>query len=286
MQNYLGLMRRVLEHGEDRDDRTGRGTRARFGTNRDFDLAGGFPAVTTKRLAFRQVAAELRCFLRGYDTLEQFHSVGCTIWGANGSDPRWTARLPEGGYASDSGYLGPVYGVAWRRWSAEGKAAVDQLRNAIETLRRDPWSRRAVVTAWNPYWVDAVCLPPCHTMFQLSLRRERPRREVEFRLDVGVTMRSVDVFLGMPFDVASYALLCHICARALGARPGRLSMWFGDTHVYHNHLDQAQEQLRRGPKARPTLALEPDASADFFHPDMASLRDYDPHPAIAAQMNV
>lgn len=288
MRNYLELMADVLNFGEVREDRTGFGTRSLFWTGLAYDLADGFPATTTKRLAIKQVAAELTCFLRGYDTLDQFHSVGCNIWDANGRDPRWLEKLgSQYGLPADSGYLGPIYGVAWRRWSANGKLAVDQLGDAIKMLRKDPWSRRAVVSAWNPYWVDAVCLPPCHTMFQLSMRRRQAgEHEPEWQLDLGVLMRSVDTFLGMPFDVASYALLAHICAYELGASPGRLSLTFGDTHVYLNHLDAAQEQLKRSPKSKPRLMLEGKLSIDDFHPDAVTLLEYDPWPAIKAEMNV
>jgi thymidylate synthase len=272
---YLELMRRVLREGEARDDRTGVGTLSLFGTHAEFDLRDGFPAVTTKRLAFRQVAAELACFLRAHENLEDFHREGCAVWDANASAPYWLSNPNRRG----PGDVGRTYGVQWRRWRAGANAYVDQLRGAVETLRRDPGSRRAVVTAWNPAELDMSCLPPCHHAFQFSVRRGRD-------LDCLVTMRSVDVFLGMPFDVASYALLTHLAAKELGLAPGVLAMSFGDTHVYNNHAEACERQLAREPLAPPLVLLRAEATLDNFDAGMATLHGYDHHGPIPGEMNV
>lgn len=277
MNNYLGLLNNILMNGELRQDRTGYGTKSLFGTMLTFDLQDGFPAVTTKKLAFKQMCAELTCFLRGYDTLPQFHSVGCTIWDANFNAPSWQAKLTQ--TEKDSGYLGQIYGVLWRRWPLGNKIGTDQLQNAVDVLKKDPWSRRALVTSWNP---DALaCLPACHTGFQFSIRE----RNGETYLACAVTMRSVDTFLGMPFNIASYALLTHLCAKELGVCAGRLTMTFGDTHIYTNHFSQVLEQLLREERPLPRLHLDEGANINSFEPSMAHLIGYDPHPSIVADMN-
>lgn len=286
MKNYLELVERILYSGERREDRTGYGTFSLFGEQLKFDLAQ-FPAVTCKRLAFKQVCAELASFLRGYDNLADFHAMGCTVWDANANHPKWLASP----YRMIEGDLGRIYGVQWRRWRGKDRP-LDQLRLAVETLRKDPWSRRAVVTAWNPAELEDVCLPPCHTMFQFSVRQDMAGRKT---LDCAVTMRSVDTFLGMPFDIASYALLTYLAAWDLKVEPGVLTMWFGDTHIYLNHQDQVRTILDREPRALPVLLLDPAKQGSFdpdavsplddFHPCWASLEGYDPHPAVAADMN-
>lgn len=280
----MSLLQRILLQGERREDRTGFGTLSLFGEQLKFDLDEGFPATTCKKLAFRQVCAELASFLRGYDMLNDFQRLGCTVWDANANHRSWRNNPNRNG----EGDLGRIYGVQWRRWRSPGMGhkPIDQLRIAVETLRKDPWSRRAVVTAWNPAELDDVCLPPCHTMFQFSQRHDRNGVAT---LDCAVTMRSVDTFLGMPFDIASYALLTHLAAWELGIAVGKLTMWFGDTHLYLNHLDQAREVLEREPRELPLLILDARGwtgkPADDFHPDWASLEGYDPHPAVQADMN-
>lgn len=283
-------MQKILLQGERREDRTGFGTLSLFGESLRFDLTEAFPATTCKRLAFKQVCAELAAFLRGYSNLAEFHELGCKVWDANATHPRWLGNPNRQG----EGDMGRIYGVQWRRWrnqSGGGLTArtdyIDQLHDAIEILRHDPWSRRAVVTAWNPGELDDVCLPPCHTMFQFSVRHDRNMRP---SLDCAVTMRSVDTFLGMPFDIASYALLTHLAAWELNMPAGNLIMWFGDTHIYTNHLDQCREVLERDLRDGPMLVLTPGENypakpLDEFHPSWASLENYDPHPSVQADMN-
>jgi thymidylate synthase len=276
VRQYLDLVRRILDEGEQRADRTGHGTLSLFGEQLKFDLEEGFPATTAKRLGFFQVAAELACFLRGHDNLEEFRQMGCNIWDKNAEAGYWLKNPLRRG----DGDLGRIYGVQWRRWRGRTShdEPVDQLRGVINTLRRDPWTRRALVTAWNAAEINEVCLPPCHVMFQFSVRRD-------LRLYCAVTMRSVDTFIGMPFDVASYALLTHLVAKELGIRVGVLTMWFGDTHVYLNHLEQARTMLARELLPLPVLELDPAAFVDCFAPAMARLVGYHSHPFIAAEMN-
>lgn len=278
MEVYLRIMREVLERGDRRQDRTGIGTLALFGTQLRHDLRAGFPALTTKKLGFAQIKAELACFLRGYDRLSQFHGMGCKIWDANANAPYWKPR------ARFSGDLGRVYGVQWRRWrKANGlpglETEVDQLREAVRLLREEPASRRICVTAWNPGELDEMCLPPCHLYFQFFVGGER-------YLDTLVVMRSVDTFIGMPFDVASYGLLAHVVAQEAGLTARELVMNFADTHVYLNHLEQCREQLARNPLPLPQLQLAPEAKIDTFLPEMAKLEGYTSHPAIHGEMNV
>lgn len=278
MEAYLRIMRDVLERGDPRQDRTGVGTVALLGTQLRHDLRSGFPAVTTKALGFAQVKAELACFLRGYDRLAQFHGMGCKIWDANAHAPYWKPR------ARFPGDLGRVYGVQWRRWrKANGlsglETEVDQLREAVRLLREDPANRRICVSAWNPGELDEMCLPPCHLYFQFFVGGGR-------HLDTFVVMRSVDTFIGMPFDVASYALLAHIVAQEAGLEPRELVMNFADTHVYRNHFEQCREQLARDPMPLPRLRLDASAGIDTFLPAMAELVGYKHHPAIRGEMNV
>lgn len=275
MNQYLSLMRRVLDAGERRGDRTGVGTRSLFGEHMCFDLAAGFPAVTTKRLAFGQVVAELAGFLEGSRDVARFRELGCTVWDGNAAAPYWASN-PNRAFEGD---LGRVYGVQWRAWRGAAGTAVDQLAEAVRLLREDPDSRRVCVTAWNPAELDEMCLPPCHLYFQFSARAGR-------RLDCLAVMRSVDVLLGMPFDIASYALLTHIVAGQVGMTPGHLTMSFGDTHIYNNHVRQCEEQLSRRPFPLPRLELDPSATVDNFVPSMARLTDYRHHEPIRAELNV
>jgi len=279
MRNYLDLMARVLDEGERRLDRTGVGTRSLFSTQLSFDLREGFPAVTTKRLAFGPVKAELTAFLRGYDNLEDFHNVGCRIWDANAHSDYWQAN-PNCLGRND---LGRIYGVQWRRWKKNrgtfGSEYVDQLRDVVERIKINPTDRRLLVTAWNPGELDEMCLPPCHLMYQFYAGGD------EF-LDIKVYMRSVDVFIGMPFDIASYALLLELVARTVGRRARHLHMDFADTHIYLNHLEQVKEQLSRRPHVSPVLDLAPIKDFDDFMPSQATLAGYVHHAPIKAPMNV
>ena len=266
MRQWHSMLEHVWQAGESRPDRTGTGRRSVFGFSTQFDLRDGFPAVTTKRLAFGQVQAELACFLGAVETLEEFHGLGCTIWDANAA--RWR----------DGSVVGRHYGVQWRRWRAEGRADLDQLREAVRLVRHDPDSRRIMVAAWNPGELGDSCLPPCHTHFQLY-----PSADGRW-LDCAVYMRSCDAFLGLPFDVASYALLLALLCNETGRSPRRLLFFFGDLHVYADHAEPVAEVLSRDPRGLPLLRLPSAAGLDSFRPGDASLAGYDPHPAVPARM--
>lgn len=287
MNQWHNTLARVLCLGRMRPDRTGVGTLSLFGEQLRVDNGPGtFPAVTTKRLAFRQVAAELACFLRGYDSLEKFHSLGCHIWDGNGQAEYW---LPRARFAGD---LGRIYGVQWRDWRSLDhwsggelkEVNVDQLKRLVSGLASDPFGRRHVVTALNPGEADRMCLPPCHVLFQAYVREEE---DVRGRiLDLRVDMRSVDLFLGLPFDIASYALLQRLLCKKLGYTSGELVFQLGDAHIYLNHLDQVRTVLDRAPMKPPELELDPDADLLSFHPDHAKLVGYESHPAVPAPLNV
>ena len=281
MRQWHKLLNQVLKYGEKREDRTGVGTLSVFGAHSRFDLRDGFPAVTAKKLYFGQVAAELAAFLAGAETLEEFHKFGCMLWDANGLDPRWT----EG---HTPGWLGRIYGVQWRRWRSvkEGPAGehlskiTDQIKDLVDRLRGDPWSRRHVVTAWNPGELGEMCLPPCHTFFQCYVSADR-----QF-LDLRFDLRSVDLFVGWPFDVASYALLAHLLARDAGLIARQLCISMGDAHIYNNHLEQVEAVLAREPMELSSLALLEGVGALNFAPAAAALNDYQSYPPVRAKMNV
>jgi thymidylate synthase len=281
MKAWLGILADVLRTGEVRPDRTCTGTRSIFGAVCRFDNSGdSFPAVTTKKLFVKQVAAELAGFLAGATTLQKFHEYGCTIWDANTAAPTWQAKV------EDPDYVGRIYGAQWRNWlHVDPKAhplsmgVTDQLRNLVVNLRDNPYSRRHVVTAYNPGELGDMCLPPCHLMFQCYVRGDG-------RLDMVVYMRSVDLFLGLPFDIASYAMLQRILAQQAGLRSNKLTFMLGDAHIYNNHIEQVETVLQRTPFASPGLKLDPTATIDNFHPDMVELTDYHNHGAVAAPMNV
>jgi len=288
MEQWKKLMRKVLNHGEERRDRTGAGTFALFGESVTFDNRHSFPAVTTKKLAFRQVCNELACFLRGYDNLEQFHEMGCRIWDGNGNAPYWQ----ENPLRRREGDLGRIYGAQWRGFrgvvdSGYGLKVkvVDQLKRLVDGMRAEPHGRRHVVTALNPAEQGQMCLPPCHVMFQAFVS-EGDLCDIHYRVDLAVYMRSVDLFLGLPFDIASYAVLQRLLAKELGHESGYLTFFLGDTHIYKNHVDQVHEVLSRDPRNPPQLRLADEASLFDFLPEHAELVGYDPHPAIAAPMNV
>lgn len=280
MRAWKEIMNKVLRHGFRRPDRTGVGTLALFGEQLIFDNRDEFPAVTTKKLAFGQMAAELACFLRGYDNLSQFRSMGCTIWDGNGSADYW---LPK---ARSEGDLGRIYGVQWRDWrsvlchdSGFELVRVDQLKELVDGIRRDPYGRRHVVTALNPGEMGQMCLPPCHVLFQAFVT---PSNELWLRVD----MRSVDLFLGLPFDIASYALLQRLLAKELGLDSGFLCFQLGDAHIYLNHVEQVQLVLGREEMEPPQLWLSPAASLFDFHPSQAQLVKYTNHGTVAAPLNV
>lgn len=283
MIEWQTLMRKVLRHGQCRRDRTGIGTLALFGETVTFDNRVEFPAVTTKKLGFEQMAAELACFLKGAQSLEEFHKLGCTIWDGNGNAEYWLPR------AEFEGDLGRIYGVQWRDWrsidptgeeSIAGKRT-DQLVNLISGLIKEPHGRRHVVTALNPGELDQMCLPPCHLFFQCFMGNNG-------QLDMTVYMRSVDVFLGLPFDVASYALLQRLIVQTLGgeAKPGFLTFFLGDTHLYLNHLEQVETVLAREACPAPILQLDPAATVFDFHPKQAELSHYIHCGVVSAPLNV
>jgi len=264
VQAYLDLMADILETGTDRPDRTGTGTRAVFGRQLRFDLAEGFPLVTTKKVHLRSIIAELLWFLRGDTNIAWLHEHGVTIW------DEW---------ASPSGDLGPVYGRQWRSWPTPDGATIDQIAWVRDEIIANPGSRRLVVTAWNPGELEAMALAPCHCLFQFSVMDER--------LHCQLYQRSGDLFLGVPFNIASYALLTMMMARATGLEPGEFVHSFGDVHLYANHFDQARRQLQRDPRARPRMVLAP-GKTDLFGWSLEdfTLEGYDPHPAIKAPVAV
>lgn len=276
------MMQEVLSYGERRNDRTGKGTRALFGMQERFDLRAGFPACTTKKLHVAPVFGEVAAFLVGAERLEDFHRMGCGFWDGNASAPAWKERQRF------PGDVGRIYGAQWRRWrsamvdgNSVGMRETDQLRLLVKGLQADPHGRRHVVTCWQPGELDMMCLPPCHLMFQCFASDQGGEW-----LDLQFTMRSLDLFLGMPADVAHYALLAHLIGREVGRRPRFLLISVGDAHVYLNHAEQVEEVRRRPLRPLPELELSPGARLFGFLPEDASLRDYDPHPALPAPLNV
>ena len=268
MKPYLELIKRVRDTGLARKDRTGTGTISVFGAQVTFDLRDGFPATTTKRLAFKQVVGELLCFIHGKKNIADFHKLGVKIWDANLEAPYWSPMVP--------GDLGRIYGVQWRDWHGS-KNTIDQFTELLVNLKADPYSRRHIVTAWQPAELDQMCLPPCHILFQCYVSNGY--------LDLRVDMRSVDLFLGMPFDVASYAVLLSMIAQEVNLVPRNLIFQLGDAHIYLNHLDQVRELLTRTPRKLPRLVL---ANKNLFKLtiDDITLEDYDPYPSISAEMSV
>ena len=264
MQQYLDLLARVLDTGMDRDDRTGTGTRAVFGHQMRFDLAAGFPLLTTKKLHIRSIIHELLWFVSGDTNIRYLQDNGVSIW------DEW---------ADDNGDLGPVYGKQWRHWQTPGGRGIDQLAELISMIKTNPESRRLMLTAWNPADVPHMALPPCHCLFQFHVAKGR--------LSCQLYQRSADIFLGVPFNIASYALLTHMIARICGLKPGEFVHVLGDAHLYSNHFDQAREQLSRTPGALPQLVIHrtPD-SIDGFHFDDFEIIDYNAQPHIAAPIAV
>ena len=264
MRAYLDLLRHVLEHGTEKGDRTGTGTRSVFGWQMRFDLREGFPLVTTKKLHLRSIIHELLWFLRGETNVASLRENKVSIW------DEW---------ADDDGELGPVYGKQWRRWSAPDGREIDQFRDVLAELRRNPDSRRLVVSAWNVADLPAMALQPCHALFQFYV--------ADGRLSCQLYQRSGDIFLGVPFNIASYALLTHMVAQACDLEVGDFVHTLGDAHLYANHFEQAREQLAREPRALPRLRLNPDVRDVFaFRFEDIAIEGYDPHPAIRAPVAV
>ena len=264
MRQYLDLMERVLSDGVEKRDRTGTGTLSIFGHQMRFDLERGFPLVTTKKMHVKSIIYELLWFLRGDTNVKYLNDHGVTIWNE---------------WADENGDLGPVYGRQWRSWPAPGGGSIDQLANVVAEIRRNPNSRRLVVTAWNPAEIEGMALPPCHCLFQFSV--------ADGALSCQLYQRSADVFLGVPFNIASYALLTVAVAQATGLKPGTFIHSLGDAHLYLNHLEQARLQLTRQPRPLPTLRTNPTAKDLFaLRYEDFSLEGYDPHPHIKAAVAV
>jgi thymidylate synthase len=267
MRQYLDLLQYVLDHGVKRQDRTGTGTVSVFGYQMRFNLQDGFPLLTTKKLHFKSIAYELLWFLRGETNVRYLQEHGVSIWNE---------------WADEQGELGPVYGSQWRHWKAPDGRVIDQLASVIEGIRTNPTSRRLVVSAWNPGELDQMALQPCHALFQFYV--------AEGKLSCQMYQRSADIFLGVPFNIASYALLTMMVARITGLEPGEFVHTLGDTHLYLNHIEQAKFQLTRQPYPLPQLIINPERKAgdsiDDFHYEDFELCNYQAHPSIKAEISV
>ncbi|MDQ4087864.1 MAG: thymidylate synthase [Pseudomonadota bacterium] len=264
MRTYLDLLRLILDHGVEQKDRTGVGTLSRFGHQMRFDLSEGFPLLTTKKLHIRSILIELLWFLRGDTNVRWLQEQRVSIW------DEW---------ADENGDLGPVYGKQWRRWQAPDGREIDQIANLVELIKRDPASRRQIVTAWNPAELHLMALAPCHCLFQTQVAAGK--------LHLQLYQRSADVFLGVPFNIASYALLTHMLAQQCGLEPGTFIWTGGDCHLYLNHLDQAREQLSREPRPLPQLRiLRRPAGIDQYRFEDFEISGYDAHPHIKAEVAV
>jgi thymidylate synthase len=264
MRQYHDLLHDVLDNGTDRSDRTGTGTRSVFGRQARWDLSEGFPLVTTKKLHIKSIIYELLWFLRGETNVRWLQERGVRIWNE---------------WADENGDLGPVYGSQWRSWPDGRGGTIDQIANVVQSIKTKPDSRRHIVTAWNPAEVDDMALPPCHCLFQFYV--------ADGKLSCQLYQRSADLFLGVPFNIASYALLTHMMAQVTGLQPGEFVHSFGDLHIYHNHFEQARLQLTRTPKPLPRLTIDPDKRDIFdFDFDDFMITGYDPDPTIKAEIAV
>ncbi len=264
MRQYLDLMRHVMHHGARKDDRTGTGTLSVFGHQMRFDLSQGFPLLTTKKVHTKSIIYELLWFLRGDTNIRYLKEHGVSIW------DEW---------ANENGDLGPIYGYQWRSWPAPDGRQIDQIGQVVRDIRANPDSRRLIVSAWNVAEIERMALPPCHLLFQFYV--------AQGRLSCQLYQRSADIFLGVPFNIASYALLTMMMAQATGLKPGEFIHTLGDAHLYLNHLEQAQTQIAREPRPLPTMRLNPEKTSlfDFDYDDFELLK-YDPHPAIKASVAV
>lgn len=264
MRQYLELLKYIKENGVLKSDRTGTGTKSIFGYQMRYDLSEGFPLLTTKKVHLKSIIYELLWFIAGDTNIKYLKDHGVSIW------DEW---------ADANGDLGPVYGHQWRSWPAEGGQTIDQLSNVIDQIRRNPDSRRLMVTAWNPAEVDKMALPPCHSMFQFYV--------AEGKLSCQLYQRSGDVFLGVPFNIASYALLTMMVAQVCGLKPGTFVHTLGDAHIYTNHFEQVDTQLAREPRTLPKMIIRPDVKDIFsFKYEDFCLEGYDPYPAIKAPVAV
>ncbi len=264
MKPYLDLMRHVLDHGTQKNDRTGTGTLSVFGWQMRYNLAEGFPLVTTKKCHLRSILHELLWFLQGDTNIKYLKENGVSIWNE---------------WADENGNLGPVYGHQWRSWPKPDGGTIDQISEVVNTLKTNPDSRRIIVSAWNVADLDKMALAPCHAFFQFYV--------ADGKLSCQLYQRSADIFLGVPFNIASYALLTLMMAQVTGLKPGDFVHTLGDAHLYSNHLEQAREQLSREPRPLPTMTLNPDVKDIFaFRFEDFTLSGYDPHPAIKALVAV
>ncbi|MDQ7736652.1 thymidylate synthase [Prevotella corporis] len=264
MKQYLDLLNRIITEGVQKDDRTGTGTLSVFGNQMRFDLKDGFPLLTTKKLHLRSIIYELLWFLKGDTNVKYLQDNGVSIWNE---------------WADGNGDLGPVYGHQWRSWPNCKGGTIDQIQNVVDTIKNNPNSRRMLVTAWNPSEVDEMALPPCHCLFQFYVANGK--------LSLQLYQRSADTFLGVPFNIASYALLLQMMAQVTGLEAGEFIHTTGDTHLYLNHLDQAKLQLTRQPRPLPKMLINPNVKSifDFKYEDF-QLTDYNPHPHISAEVAV
>ena len=264
MQQYLNLLQHILENGSRREDRTGTGTISTFGYQMRFDLSKGFPLLTTKKVHLKSIIYELLWFLKGDTNVRYLQEHGVRIWNE---------------WAAEDGELGHIYGYQWRSWPRPDGTHVDQIANALHDIKHNPDSRRIIVSAWNPGEIEKMALPPCHALFQFYVN--------DGKLSCQLYQRSADCFLGVPFNIASYALLTLMMAQVAGLQPGEFIHTLGDAHIYTNHLDQVKEQLSRTPRALPKMHLNPNVT-DLFafdYPDF-TLSDYDPYPPIAGKVSV
>jgi thymidylate synthase len=280
VQAYLSLLSRILDEGVDRGDRTGTGTRSVFGHQMRFDLGAGFPLLTTKRVHLKSIIHELLWFVRGETHVRSLQEAGVTIW------DEWATAEQTARFGRAEGDLGPVYGHQWRNFGATRRAdgtyerdGFDQLAWVVEEIRKNPQSRRLIVSGWNPKEAEEVALPPCHTLFQFYVS--------EGKLSCQLYQRSADVFLGVPFNIASYALLTMMIAHVTGLAPGEFVHTFGDVHLYSNHFEQARLQLAREPRPLPTMKLDPSVERlEQFRFEHFELAGYDPHPGIKAPVAI
>ena len=264
MKQYLDLMQHILDQGIEKSDRTGTGTKSIFGHQLRFDLSKGFPVVTTKKLHLRSIIHELLWFIKGDSNISYLKENGVRIW------DEW---------ADENGDLGPVYGVQWRSWPKSDGSTIDQLSQLIHTIKTNPNSRRMIISAWNVGEIEKMALPPCHTLFQFYV--------AEGKLSCQLYQRSADVFLGVPFNIASYALFTMMVAQVCDLKPGDFVHTFGDAHLYSNHMKQAELQLSRKPRSLPSMEINPDVKDIFeFRYEDFNLVNYDPHPHIKAQVAV
>ncbi|MBO8177397.1 MAG: thymidylate synthase [Bacillus sp. (in: Bacteria)] len=264
MRQYLDLMKHVLEHGVQKNDRTGTGTISTFGYQMRFNLQEGFPLLTTKKLHLKSIIHELLWFLKGDTNVKYLQENGVRIWNE---------------WADENGNLGPIYGFQWRSWRTRDGRTIDQIANVVEQIKKNPDSRRLIVSAWNVGEIDEMALPPCHALFQFYV--------ADGKLSCQLYQRSADVFLGVPFNIASYSLLTMMIAQVCDLEPGEFIHTFGDVHIYSNHLDQVKLQLTREPRPLPKMKINPNVKDIFsFTYDDFQLVDYDPHPHIKGEVSV